>query len=203
MSESFGYTWHSWLSRPDVDWAYIRINRTGSSWLTDYLTINGFENNNPRTLRNQHKLVVLREPLERFISGICVYDDLVKKFISQPRQVLIRYENDPHIRPQVDFLKDVDVDNCTFIKYSPTWVSNFAQFLRDHNTSMHTSPSTEWFNKPKFEDASENTLIDQNIKNRFILSNLYHEDPFMHKLINQYLEKDYKLYSKVKWYGTN
>lgn len=203
MSESFGYTWHSWLSRPDVDWAYIRINRTGSSWLTDYLTINGFENNNPRTLRNQHKLVVLREPLERFISGICMYDDLVKKFISQPRQVLIRYENDPHIRPQVDFLKDVDVDNCTFIKYSPTWVTNIAQFLTEHDTNMHSFPNTEWYNKPKFEDASETTLIDQNIKNRFILSNLYHEDPFMHKLINQYLEKDYKLYSKVKWYGTN
>ena len=203
MNKSLDSTWNNWFSRPDVDWAYVRINRTGSSWLVDYLTTNDFEKCNPREVRNDHKLIVLREPLERFISGICFYDELVNKFIAQPKQVLIRYENDPHICPQVDFLKDVDVDNCTFIKYSPSWVSNLAQFLRDHNTSMHTSPSTEWHNKPTFEDATDITLINQNIKNRFILTELYQEDPFMHKLINQHLEKDYKLYSKVKWYGTN
>jgi hypothetical protein len=203
MSESLAHTWNSWLSRTDVDWAYVRINRTGSSWLANYLKSNDFETGNPRALRNHHKLVVLREPLERFISGICFHDGLVNKFISQPRQVLIRYEDDPHIYPQVNFLKDVDVSNCTFIKYSPTWVSNFSQFLIEYNTSMHTAPSTEWFNKPKFEDADEITLVDENIKNRFILAELYKEDPFMQKLINQHLEKDYKLYNKVKWYGTN
>lgn len=193
----------SWLTRADVDWVYIQINRTGSTWLANYLKSNDFNKGIPRTLRNHHKLVVLREPLDRFISGICFHDGLVNKFIAQPRQILIQYENDSHIRPQVNFLKDVDVDNCTFIKYSPTWVSDFAQFLKEHNTSMHTAPSTEWYNKPKFEDADEATQIDENIKNRFILGELYKEDPFIQKTIDQYLEKDYKLYNKVKWYGTN
>jgi hypothetical protein len=203
MSESLDSAWNNWFSRPDVDWAYIRINRTGSSWLTDYLNRNDFETYTPRTLRNHHKLILLRDPVERLISGICFHDRLANRFISSPKQVLNEYENDPHLRLQVDFLKDIDIDNCTFIKYSPTWVSNFTQFLVEHNTNMHTSPSTEWFNKPKVEDATETTWVDQNIKNRFILSELYQEDPFIHKLINQYLEKDYKLYSKVKWYGTN
>jgi hypothetical protein len=203
MSESLDSTWNNWFSRPDVDWAYIRINRTGSTWLTDYLTTNDFEKCSPRTLRNHHKLIVLREPLERFISGLCMHDGLINKFISQPRQVLIRYEDDPHILPQVDFLKDVDLDNCTFIKYSPTWVNNLSHFLIEHDTSMHTFPGTEWYNKTKFEDGTKITPIDQNIKVRFILAELYQEDPFIHKLVNQYLEKDYKLYNKVKWYGTN
>ena len=42
MVEPLSDGWDSWLTREDVDWAYVRINRTGNTWLNEYLTANGF-----------------------------------------------------------------------------------------------------------------------------------------------------------------
>ena len=194
---------HVWLTREDVDWVYVRINRCGSTWLTNYLKLNGFASGNPRELKNHHKLIVLREPLERLISGICSINGLAPKFAMQPRKTLNYLITDPHTKPQVEFLQDINLSNCTFIKYSPIWTENFFDFLNRKNTTMTVASEDAWFNKPGVEQENEFTYIDDNIKARFSLLQLIKDDQFLNKTVADYLEKDYKLYNSLEWYGTN
>ena len=204
MIDTFSDGWDNWLTRSDIDWAYVRINRAGSTWLKEYFTSNGFETIEPRKLRLHHKLVILREPLERFFSGVNCIEGLTSKFILQPKTILLRYGSDPHIKAQSDFLRNVDLNNCTFIKYGPNIVDDVQHFLKEHNTVMHFTPPSIWFNKPTVSEY--NNLKDADASNlalRKLLNEVYENDPFVHQIVDHHLKNDYNLYNNVKWYGTN
>lgn len=203
MIDSFSDGWDSWLTREDVDWAYVRINRTGNTWVSDYLVANEFTQRDPRSLRGVHKLVILREPLERFISGVSIIEGLTHRLIGQPKTILARYSSDPHIKAQSDFLRHVDLDNCTFIKYGPSIVSDFQRFIEEHKTTLFFPPPTEWRNKPVLTDYHKVPDPNQDFSDRKLLYDVYNNDPFLHKVVDQHLKNDYNLYNSVKWYGTN
>lgn len=196
-----------WLTREDIDWVYVRINRSGSTWMSKYLEANDFIQTEIQTLMKHHKLLVLREPLERFMSGIAFYDDLYKKLIKNPKKVIDEYSHDSHIRLQAQSLKNVDLNNCTFIKYGKNWTDNFHQFLKQRNTVMSVKPPLNWLNKiTPFDNiniSSKEGGFQQNDIDRFFLKKYFDENPKFNKVIMDYLEEDYKLYNKVEWYGTN
>ena len=198
-----------WYSRKDIDWVYVRVKRAGSTWMTKYLLANGFERSfRESTLTRHHKLVVFREPLERFMSGVGLNNDLYQKLLKSPKKALDEYNHDAHIHPQVDSLKNIDLNNCTFIKYSTNWTKNFHKFLEQRGTILTESPPNEWYNKlTPFDKVlpNKNTLLspDSNITDRFYLKKHFDENPSFNKVIMDYLEEDYKFYNKVEWYGTD
>ena len=199
------YNGSVWFSREDVDWVYVKINRVGSTWMADYLSANDFIQTDLSSLANHHKLIVLREPLEKLMSGIIFHDSLFKKLIKTPKKVLDDFSEEPHVRLQIKSLKNVDLNNCTFIKYSREWTKNFDMFLKGRGTKMDVKPPSVWTNKTTpFENINlHNKTIDEVTRDRFYLKKYFDENPKFNKIIMDYLEEDYKLYNKVEWYGTN
>ena len=197
-----------WYSRKDIDWVYVRVKRAGSTWMTQYLQANGFERClQESTLTRHHKLVIFREPLERFMSGVGLNNDLYEKLLKNPKKALEEH-HDAHVYPQVDSLKNIDLNNCTLIKYSANWTENFYKFLEQQGTILSEKPPTEWYNKlTPFDKVIPNKNIllapDDNIESRFYLKKYFDENPKFSKVIMDYLKEDYKLYNKVEWYGTN
>ncbi len=198
---------YEWYTREDIDWVYVRVKRTGSSWIIPYLIANGFNQiYNFNRYAKHHKLVILREPLERFVSGAAINDDFIKKVFNNPRKALIEHEDDSHITPQVRVLKSLDLNNCTFIKYDKNLVTNLQRFLDERQTNLTVTPPSTWYNKvTPFNsngDISE-TDLDENLKDRFRLQKHFEETPKFSKIIMDYLKEDYDFYNKVNWYGTN
>jgi hypothetical protein len=204
MVEPLSDGWDSWLTREDVDWAYVRINRTGNTWLNEYLTANGFIQQDPRSLREIHKLVIVREPLERFVSGVSMFKGLSHRLIGQPKTILARYSSDPHIKTQSEFLRNVDLGNCTFIKYGPNIVSDLQSFIEERKLTLFFPPPTEWRDNPVLADYHKMSETEQEyFAERKLLYDAYKNDPFLQKVVDQHLKNDYNLYNSMEWYGTN
>lgn len=200
------YSDSNWYTRSDVDWVYVRINRTGSSWFRSYLVENNFEQGNPRDLKGRHKLVILRDPMDRFLSGMAFHEGVIELFRKNPKRTLADYRTDPHLMPQVDFLKDVNLNNCTFIKYSDTWTENLSEFVNQTNTKMDIPPSEDWHVKVTPLTLPDNPLLcylDQSTRDRYTLMDMIKSSEIFRVTVAEYLEKDYNLYKNVKWYGTN
>ena len=193
-----------WMSRPDVDWLYVSINRSGSSFTRTYLLNNGFDKVDPRDNRSTHKLVILREPLDRLMSGVSFWK-FGKQFIRNPQRFLTEYEFDHHIKLQTKFLIDVDLDTCTFMKYGSSLKSNLIQFVAEQKTTMLHEPG-HWENRitpintPDGEDMVE---PDSESGIRFQIYNAMKDGGKLYETVMTYLEEDYKLYNSVKFYGTN
>lgn len=202
------YLEHSWYTRSDVDWAYVRINRTGSSWFTNYLTDNDFVREDPRKLKNHHKLVILRHPIDRFLSGVAFFDeidDIYDRLVSHPSMTVTQYITDPHIKPQSLFLRDVDLNNCTFIQYNNKIPKNIESFLKERNTIMENPPQDWTVKITPFIQTYKNATIplDRATQVRYNLMNLMAKNLKFENKIKSYFVDDFKLYDNVRWYGTN
>lgn len=195
-----------WYTRSDVDWAYIKINRTGSTWLENYLVDNGFKREEPKKLKNHHKLVILRHPIDRFLSGVSFFDEFYDKLIANPSMTFPQYITDPHFKPQTLFLREVDLNNCTFVQYNKNLPKNIESFLKEHNVTMKNPPAA-WTGKvtPFTQNLKDKTIMspDKNTQVRFDVMNRMDNDVKFESKIKSYFVDDFKLYDTVKWYGKN
>lgn len=198
------YFLETWFSRPDIDWVYVSINRAGSSFIQDYLLRNGFIKIDPREYKSKHKLVILREPLDRLLSGITFFN-AGKQFIKNPKRFFTEHEFDPHIKSQSSFMEHVNLDNCTFIKFNNKMQYNLFDFLKKSNTKMPNDP-IEWIDRitPINTPGGDNS-VDVNSESgvRFQMYNAMKKDMRLHDIVMDYLAEDYKLYNSVSFYGTN
>lgn len=195
---------HHWLSRPNVDWVYVSINRSASSFIRNYLSVNGFTKIDPRDYKSTHKLVILRDPLDRLLSGITFFES-GKQFIKNPKRFLTEYEFDPHVKLQKTFLEDVDLDNCTFIKYNHLLKHNLLNFLENTNTTMSVEPDN-WIDRitPISNPDDENEVeFDSESGIRFQIFNTIKTNKTLYDIVMNYLDEDFKLYNNVRYYGTN
>ena len=70
-----GHTFGTCMSRSDLSWMYVNIPKCASSWTKPNLLDHQFEfyNYHQDHLYHKHALVVLRDPLERWLSGVCEF----------------------------------------------------------------------------------------------------------------------------------
>lgn len=198
------YYYDMWLSRPDLKWAYISINRSASSFIRTYFLNNKFNKIDPRDYKSAHKLVVLRDPLDRLLSGITFFRS-GRQFIKNPKRFLTEYEFDPHLKLQKKFLEEVDLDNCTFIQYNNVLKQNLLAFLKQHNTTMAVEPDN-WNDRitPISHPDRENEVeLGSESSLRFEVFNAMKNDIKLYDTVMNYLDEDFKLYNNVRFYGTN
>ncbi len=190
-----GHVFGECMSKSDSDLMYINIPKNASSWTKLNLKDWGWEFYNYHTDNlNKHALVVLRDPVERWLSGIAEYMTLYHVDVDPTPWfdlVFDRIAFDDHTESQVLFLQNIDLDNCTFFLCNEDFKINFSDFLNKH--SMPHS-----YNRYENQHVTANSPERTRFKNIFTqaLQNSKYKEH-----VEQYFEKDYKLMRSVKFYA--
>ena len=187
--------------------AYINIPKNASTWVkSQLLTLDCYEYNYFKNLElaKMPKLVILRDPIERWISGISWYmtmyhgklfdkckDDFSQSILMEIITNKINF--DEHTTPQMQFLQAVDFDNTTFIKVNHTdrvFCKVFSKFFKCELGIDNSFDQEKPQHVAKFK-AGQNrwvnffqSVLDQNLINK----------------LNQYYQDDIRLFNKVKFY---
>lgn len=198
-----GHVFGECMSHPDTNFMYINIPKNASSWTKLNLKDLGWEFYNYHTdnLYHKHALIVLRDPVERWLSGIAEYMsqyhanlDAAHISLSFMNLIFERVAFDDHTDLQVLFLQNINLDNCTFIKCDQDYRVNFSNFL-----SNREIPNL--YSKYDYQHVSSHDTIRTKFKN--IFKHAIEKEPKYRQQLQQYFNKDYKLIKLVEFYGTS
>lgn len=184
--------------REDVDFVYIPIPRCGSTWLRHVFEHNKFDTydtnegmiNLNSKLNETTKLIVLRDPLEKLISGMCSIENFDLDTIYSRKKIFNNCSADIHTLPQIDFLKDMNIDNAIFVKYESiqTWGPYMYFLLKDII--------------PNFEEGSQAWFTPHLLYHQHLLDVVRNNKEIYNNLM-EYLKEDQLFFNQVRWHGTN
>ena len=199
--KSKGHVFGECMSKSDSDLMYINIPKNATSWTKPNLKDWGWEFYNYHTdnLYHKHALVVLRDPVDRWLSGIAEYMFLYHNHLD-PLQfsdaffdlVFDRVAFDDHTEQQVLFLDGINLDNCTFFLCDSNYRQWFSQFLSSHGM-------TNRYFKYNYQHVTENSI--ERFKFKQIFKKALEEKPKYLKQVTQYFSKDHNLINLIKFYG--
>jgi len=193
----FGECW----SKSDTDLMYVNIPKNATSWTKPNLQDWGWENYNYHADNLYHKtaMVVLRDPVERWASGMAEYlylyhrDWPMDAFSKQMLELIFdKIAFDDHTEKQVYFLEGLDLNRCIFFWFDENYRQNFSNFLTEHGMP------NRYHNYEK-QHVSDDSPIRRNYKEIFI--NTLNDSKYLNK-VQDYFRQDLKLIEQTKFYGT-
>ena len=188
-----GHVFGECMSKSDTDLMYINIPKNASSWVKLVLGQQGWEFYNYHTDNlNKQPVVVLRDPVDRWLSGIAEYMylyhrnidtvDLPKSFFDL---VFGQVAFDDHTERQILFLQNIDLDSCIFFKFDQNFKTDFLNFLNTHTDIKEQHITKNSPERLKFYNIFRQQL-DANSKYK--------------QQIEAYFEKDHSLINSVTFY---
>jgi hypothetical protein len=186
------------MSHPDSEYMYVHIPKNASSWTKPNLLDFGWEFYNYHTdFLPKHALVVLRDPVERWLSGIAEYFALYHPDFplhdwtrSTFALVFDKICFDDHTERQVKFLHGLDTDRCTFIWCDGDYRAKFSNWIKEHYGENK-------YDRYEYQHVSEVEPVRHSFKELFratITNSKYLEQ------VKQYYKSDYELINSVKFY---
>ena len=206
-----GHIFGSCLVVKKCNLVYVNIPKNASTWTKSQLsTLDAEVDNyflNPKIIENSTILITLREPIERWISGISWYltfrhSDLLSQCEknSETRSVLMsmiakKISFDSHCDLQEQFIQKINLADASFlcVKHNTDiYGQTFSKFLQeklgvDNTFNLNHAKHVAKFNPVQtrwvtlIQDALNNGMIDQ-------------------KEILKYYSKDVELFNKIKFY---
>jgi hypothetical protein len=175
---------------------YIPIPKNSSSYIGQLLLKNGWGIGNFLTtdLTNKQLIILLRDPIDRWISGMAEYlcsslltngrtsDDIIKNWNGVVQDLVFdQVIFDDHTEKQVYFIQSVPRENCVFFNSTKQPEQAVKQYLTiqgiDLNTDIELDRNQTQGNKHK--ESLVNFLRDQLAQNPRLtnkLMNTYRED---------------------------
>jgi len=193
-----GHVYGECMSKSDIDLMYVYIPKNASSWTKPNLLDHGWEFFNYHTdALDKPALVVLRDPVERWLSGIAEYMTLYQsnfRLLFQETEELIfdRITFDDHTERQVKFLQGLDIERCTFMWCDENYRSNFSDFIAEHYGANK-------YARYEYQHVSEEDETRRRFKTLF--SRILEREPKYVRRLTEYYEEDYKLIEQVQFYG--
>jgi hypothetical protein len=196
-----GHIFGECMSHPDSDLMYVNIPKNASSWTKPNLFDFKWEIYNYHTDNLYHKtaMVVLRDPVERWASGMAEYlylyhrDWPMEAFNHQMLDLIFdKVAFDDHTEKQVYFIEGLDLSRCVFFKFDERYRENFSNFLAENQMP------NKYQNYEK-QHVSDNEPIRRNYKEIFI--NTLNDSKYLNK-VQDYFREDLKLIEQTKFYGT-
>lgn len=195
-----GHEYGLCLVSPDQQLKYVNIPKCASSATKQALEAAnwhyGVYHDNP-VIAKAHSIIVLRDPIERWLSGICEYFTLyhssidVSMFNPAFFDLIIEQTTvDDHTEKQVYFIDALDINNCTFFKCDSEYSINLAKFLHDRACQVPTMTQVHVTN-------------DSEIRSKFkkIFQPLLENPKYLTRIIQHYAQ-DYQLINSVTFYGS-
>lgn len=166
---------------------FVHIPKNASSFIKGYLLSSGCFAYSDSLITADHYLIILRDPIERWISGIAQF------MTAEPNQQFTLHELveqvtvDDHTELQTYFLQYVDIDKCTFLKVNQNLRTNIKLWLTENNYII-TGPDVPNINEGNqlLKDRVA-AMVDSNSQIKLKLATHY--------------EQDYALINRVKFYG--
>lgn len=184
------------MSHPNSDLMYVNIPKNASSWTKPNLQDWGWQFYNYHTDKiDKTAIVVLRDPIERWISGIAEYLTLYHPNFSLHNVetldlIFDRVVFDDHTERQVNFIHGLDTKRCIFLWCGENYRENFSKLLAEHNMP------NKYFNY-NYQHTSESSSIRKKFKE--ILSRELENSKYVEP-VTRYFEADYQLINQVKFY---
>lgn len=231
VNHPIGQSYCLFRQPPDRCLIYVNIPKNASSWtkhhmrgaLFNYLTKTFYTD--PGLLFNQiprwpagltdiKYLVILRDPIDRWITGLAQYlhghapyHPLHVNNVDWP-MVFDKVVFDSHTQPQCDFIQGIDHTHAIWLRCDPNLAQNFAQVIGQFTGNMPTITTqdqdpTNVFNvtakiKPIVGDLFT-TELQQNIVNK-IKQVLDQNSHYVNRL-QEFYKKDIDLFNTVKFYN--
>ncbi len=196
-----GHVFGECMSHPEHDLMYINIPKNASSWTKNNLLEFNWEHYNYHTdnLYHKHALIVLRDPVERWLSGIAEYMYLYHQNLDSAHFsscffdiIFDRVSFDDHTEQQVLFLEKLNLDNCTFFLCGSNYRTLFGQFLNNHGMPNR-------YHNYDYQHVTEDSPERKKFK-RIFKQTIENNSKYLYN-IKTFFSKDYKLINSVKFYA--
>jgi hypothetical protein len=196
-----GHVFGECMSKLDSDLMYVHIPKNATSWTKPNLLDWGWEFFNYHTdqLTSKTALVVLRDPLDRWISGIAEYLFLYHQNIDFAHAgqaffdlIFDKITFDDHTEKQVYFIEGLDLDRCVFFKFGTDYRQQFSQYLAEHDMPNR-------YNNYNYQHVSDDSPDRKRFKK--IFTDQLQNSKYLSQ-VKQYFKPDYQLINQVKFYGT-
>lgn len=166
---------------------YVPITKCASTFLENFLQGYDFDSERWNFARDQGyyevpprdqtwHMTVLRDPLDRWISGAVHWLSDRTDWLDMIPEVLDRIEMDVHTTPQIKFLADIDFERTVWIQYRKD-LENHSWFAQ-HGWRLPVVPE-------HFKNKTQAGYIKENL--------LDHLDPIRRERIRDYYHQDYDL----------
>jgi len=173
------------------DIAYIHIPKNASSFVKGVLIgARGFWHHSETLVKCDENLIVLRDPIDRWVSGIAQYLYNTKQDLSID-EVFDKITFDDHTDLQTYFLTGVDLSRATFMLVNDSLRSNLSSWMitREYLTDVNIAYA---YNATHSDDRAI-------IKIKY--NNLIAENPEYMLKLKEHFKTDYALIDRVKFYG--
>jgi len=196
-----GHTFGECMSRLDTDLMYVYIPKNASSWTKPNLKDWQWEMYNYHTdnLYLKQAIIVLRDPIDRWLSGIAEYMFLYHNNVDTAHFsksffdiIFDRIAFDDHTEKQILFIEGLNFDRCIFFKCDQNYRYFFSLYLTaqgmnnrysnyEYQHTTELSPERKKFKQIFAEEIKNNSKYINHLK--------------------QYFNDDYKLINSVKFYA--
>lgn len=201
-TKSYAHELGSYMSLNDSKFGYIPIPKNASTTLKFLFknTIRFSNGYNYHNESNKNFVVCLRDPLDRWYTGVIEHFD--RRFkdtdISNPEvleHIFNKKKFDAHTEHQINFLSNLSTDNIYFFKFGANLLENISRFLIE-NLNVYKNNAIINISKNISIGTPKQEKIDF-LKKYAILN------PHLVDDIKDYYSEDYKLFNSVEYYGTN
>ena len=225
VNHPFGQSYCLVKDNPARCLIYVNIPKNASSWtkhhmpghLFNYHTQTFYQDINvpgwPNHLSNDQYVVILREPINRWVTGLAQYlqgwDPEHSLHINNVDwdSIFDTVVFDSHTQPQCDFIKGIDRSKITWLRCDSTLVKNFGKMMEQFtgtpfNLTTEDQDPTNVFNitkkiKPTITELFT-TELQQNIVDR-INEKLSNNPAYLNRL-HSYYHEDCELFETVNFY---
>jgi hypothetical protein len=182
---------------------YIPIPKNSSSYIGQLLLKNNWSIGNFLTtdLTNKQLIILLRDPIDRWISGMAEYlcssllkngrtsDDVIKNWNNIVQDLVFdRVIFDDHTEKQVYFIQSIPIENCVFFNSTKQPEQAVKQYLTTYNIDLNIDIVIDR-NQTQGNKYKE-SLVD------FLRDQLAQNPSLTNKLMNTYRE-DYTLWNVI------
>ena len=182
---------------------YIPIPKNSSSYIGQLLLKNGWSIGNFLTtdLTNKQIIVLIRNPIDRWVSGMAQYlcssllkngrtsDDIIKNWNSIVQDLVFdRIIFDDHTEKQVYFIQSVPRENCVFFNSSKQPDQAIKQYLATQDVDLNTDINID-------RNQTQGNAYKEILVN-FLRDQLAQNPSLTNKLMNTYRE-DYTLWNAI------
>lgn len=200
--ESKGHVFGECMTSPNTNLMYIHIPKNASSWTKPNLKDWGWEfyNYHKDNLSGKTPMVVLRDPVDRWLSGIAEYlylyhDNIEITYTFTGKEffdlIFDRIAFDDHTEKQVYFLEGIDFSKCVFFKFGPEYREHFSRYLNTQGmTNKYGNYELQHVSEYSPERKKFKEIFQEQLKNSKYLSQ-----------VKNYFKDDYKLIDQVQFYG--
>jgi len=200
--ERKGHWFGECMSGPELNWMYVKIPKNASIWTREILLKNNLEfyHYHKVGFYHKHALVILRDPVDRWVSGISEYFTRYHGYIdlTSINETFVEFlmdviTVDDHTEKQIYFIDGLDINNCTFLYCDDNFRTNFASWMKNEQGIEN-----------QYQDSPyRNVGVKSAIRSKFqpFFKQLLDNPKYIDK-IKQHYKQDYELINSVKFYGS-